>query len=149
MVGGMRIHDLNRKYGPSDWFIELDFNAVALPRLLGKIGHCFAVAAFGIDGFTSFVCDAVMKHPNEIGRWVGCLPGDPVNGSSGLHQVRIVPDETSGSIKAFVRLFAQFEAPEYVVLVGRLNERGAARVDWAQNAGPHTQAWGSASRERP
>lgn len=124
LVGGMNLTDLDRKYGRDNWGFRTDFDALALPRMIGKIAYCFAVARLGVGNFDSPLCAAALKYPNEIGRWVGCLDAAPVNGTANLHEVSLA--RSGDEVHAFVRLFAQFAAPEYFVIVGRLNEHGRA-----------------------
>ena len=126
-AGGLTPAALNATYGEDNWYFRVDWDALALPRMIGKIAHGMAVALVGVDGFESWVCRSVIDVPGDIGRWVGCLPGRPFNGPDGLHGVSLAVD--NNEIHAYVRLFAQLGAQEYFVVVGRLNEIGDARLE--------------------
>ncbi len=66
-----------------------------------------------------------------IGYWVGSWWGESVNGTHGaLHEIRVMCSEPGSQIHAFVRLFAQFGAPEYHVLLGLADPQFVASSAW-------------------
>ena len=89
-------------------------------RTVAKIGFCAAVAALGLGAFTHTPIRKVIFGADPcIGWWVGSWYGEPVNGThGGLHEIRVKCSEPDSQIHVFVRLFAQFGAPEYHVLLG-------------------------------
>ena len=67
-----------------------------------------------------YVLPAILGESNDVGRWVGCDGREQITGPNYLHGVRTAV--VNGDILARVRLFAQFGAPEYLVLVGKARE---------------------------
>lgn len=100
--------------------VEVDFRVRPLPfaRLLAKIGHALAVAQFGITAFEqTYLADFIRGITDNAGEWLGSSTGDhtPLDA---LHTYAIV--ETGGEVRVYLRLFASFGGPEYVLIVGRL-----------------------------
>ena len=98
--------------------LRLVYQPVEFARLLAKIGYGFAVLQLGLDAVAdAYVLPAILGDTSRIHKWVGTSADPPRIGSQGLHgiEIRSVGDE----IHAYIRLFAQFEAPEYHVIVGR------------------------------
>ena len=93
-------------------------------RFLAKVAFGFSVACVGSGGITNpYIIPGILGQRRDIGRWVGNLDGLPVNDRSGLHAVTLRRE--GDELWAHVRLFAQFGAPEYLVIVGSLGETGA------------------------
>ncbi len=117
-VAGPRFQDLPRRAGRDYVFIRKAFQPVLFARFLAKVALCQVAFELGPDALASdYVSPAILGRSADIGRWVGQLPGELKNPNTGLHAVRIIAPEDD--IHVFVRLFAQFNAPEYVVVVGK------------------------------
>jgi hypothetical protein len=76
---------------------------------------------FGVDGFRPSAVRAILDETDDVGCWVGTATATmfeepPVRG----HRVR-VGDDRNGGVIAGVQLYADSGAPEYIVLVGRLD----------------------------
>lgn len=118
-VAGPPIMEIHAKYGYEYTGIRLEYQPVEFARALGKIAYAFAVLKLGLERMSeTYVLAAILGETSDIGQWVGCDPGAPVGLSTGLHAVSVRIDHKE--IHVFVRLFAQFEAPEYHVVVGRV-----------------------------
>lgn len=102
---------------------------IDLARMMAKIGYAFAVGCLGPDAFEEvYVLPTILEGPNA-GQYIGCMAGPPQNNSPEFHQIAVLCTPR-GEVLAYVRLFAQMNAPEYTVVVGRL--RGAtAQTDAA------------------
>jgi hypothetical protein len=88
-------------------------------RAIGKIAYGFAVLQLGLERIMDrYVVPAVLGEANDIGRWVGNDAVAPLGASTGLHALTIRVDAKEAHV--FVRLFANFGAPEYHVVVGRI-----------------------------
>lgn len=56
---------------------------------------------------------------------------DPINTTDGgLHAIKVMHSQPGDYIHAFIRLFAQFGAPEYHVLLGPADPAFVACPDW-------------------
>jgi hypothetical protein len=88
--------------------------------MIAKIAYTFVVADVGIEGIANaYVVPAILGQSEELGHWAGCDGVETIVDSSYLHGIsqQIVSDEAL----VRVRLFARYQAPEYVVVVGRLD----------------------------
>jgi len=96
---------------------RLTFSPEEFARTLAKIAFGAAVYALGIAPFTNTpIRRAILGEDPCIGHWVGSWTGEPMNEAKGLHAMQI---RSSGSdIHVILRLFAQFSAPEYLVVLG-------------------------------
>jgi len=97
-----------------------NFSAEDFARTVAKIGFGAAVAALGLGAFTHTTIRKIILGTDPcIGYWVGSWHGESVNGTcGGLHEIRVKCSLPDSQIHVFVRLFAQFGAPEYHVVLG-------------------------------
>lgn len=109
-----------------------NFSAEDFARTVAKIGFCAAVAALGLGALTQTpIRDVILGSDPCIGYWVGSWYGEPVNGThGGLHEIRVKYGSSDSQIHVFVRLFAQFGAPEYHVLLGPADPTFVASSEW-------------------
>lgn len=127
-VAGRPIAELHAKYGYEYTGIRLEYQPVEFARALAKIAYAFAVLRLGLEQISDcYVLPAILGETAGIGQWVRCGAGEPVGSSAGLHALtlKLMQDE----IHVFVRLFAQFGAPEYHVIVGRTRQADRFRSD--------------------
>jgi hypothetical protein len=113
---------LREKYGVAHWATQsLDMRYFC--RMLAKIGHAFAVFELGVDGFTPMLTD-IIRDPDRSSRaaigFIGGLhPAPPAPRS--LHEMKVGRATIAGGptfVVVRLRLFAQFGAPVYSVVVG-------------------------------
>lgn len=129
-IGGPPIVEVGRKLSAQGISGEAKFEPIgAFARMLAKIAYGFAVAAVGCD-LTRFdeiyVLPAVLGESNDIGQWVGGLPDEAPTPVNDLHHIGLTLAD--GEIRVSVRLFAGFDAPEYVVVVGRIPEKSLSAL---------------------
>lgn len=138
---GATFAEASNEYPGVEFFgMHVNFSAEEFARMLAKIGFCAAVAAVGIGAFTNTPIRKVILGSDQcIGHWVGSWWKGPVNGTNGgLHEIRVVLSEPGKEIHAIVRLFAQFGAPEYHVMLGPADPTFVASSAWpAQWAESH------------
>src|SRR5207244_4229268 len=100
--------------------MHINFSAEEFARMLAKIGFCAAVSTVGLRAFTNTpIRNIILGTDLCIGHWVGSWWREPVNSThGGLHEIRVVLTQPGDQIHAIIRLFAQFGAPEYHVMLG-------------------------------
>jgi hypothetical protein len=107
-----------------------NFSPEAFSRTIAKIAYCGAVSALGVAAFvTSPIKAVILGHDEHIGHWVGCWEGQEINPASGLHALRILCG-ADNTIHVILRLFAQFGAPEYHVVLGQAAPSFVASEKW-------------------
>jgi hypothetical protein len=110
---------LARQIGIKRIQVTTTFEGHTFPRLLAKIAYTFLVADVGLDGIeTAYVLRAILGRTNDIGQWVGCDETEYITDARWLHGVSM--QVIKGEAIARVRLFINCNAPEYIVVVGRL-----------------------------
>ena len=116
-VAGPSFEEVGRRYGVDFVGARLTFSPQEFARTLAKIAFSAAVYALGIAPFTHTpIRKAILGEDPCIGHWVGSWTGEPMNEAKGLHSMQI---RASGSdVHVILRLFAQFSAPEYHVVLG-------------------------------
>jgi hypothetical protein len=109
-----------------------NFSPEDFARTVAKVGFCAAVFALGLGPFTDTAIRKVILGSDPcIGYWVGSWWGESVNAThGGLHEIRVMCSQPGSQIHAFVRLFAQFGAPEYHVLLGPADPKCVASSAW-------------------
>jgi hypothetical protein len=130
---GPTFREAIQEYPGAEFFgMHIDFSAEEFVRMIAKIGFCAGVAALGLGAFTnSPIRDIILGSDKHLGQWVGGWWSDPVNGRQGsLHEIRVLYNPLESDLHAVVRLFAQFGAPEYHVMLGPADPAFVASADW-------------------
>lgn len=101
-------------------FAHIKFDTSKFARMVAKIAYAFVVLHLGLGRIkNNFIIPALFGKTKDIGRWVGSGLNPYGSLRDGLHAMTIVL-ANNGEVHVFVRLFAQFNAPEYLVIVGSL-----------------------------
>jgi len=114
-IGGPTFPELARKYEFDYIGVRLEYEPILFARMLAKIGFGMAVFSLGLNAIReNYVLPAILGKTQDVGRWVGSEESVPVNPTHGLHavDVRAIGKE----IQARIRLFAQFQQAEYLVI---------------------------------
>jgi len=142
-VGAMLVHlagptpeDVGRRFSAQSASFTATFEPVgAFARMLAKIAYGCAVVAVGCDlsKFDDvYVLPAILEQSDDIGRWVGGMGNNLLPPERDLHYLKFCLD--NGDLRVHVRLFAQFGAPEYVVVVGRTSHKAVTELEWPEGA---------------
>lgn len=122
--------DLAAKYRDADYVgARMAFASEDFGRTLAKIGFCAAVFALGLKPFrTTPIRDVILGRDRCIGHWVGSWAGEEQNPPNGLHAMKV---RAAGiDVHVILRLFAQFNAPEYHVALGPAAPEFVNSPDW-------------------
>lgn len=135
-IGGPPIAEVARKLSAQSISITVNFDPVGdFARLLAKIAYGCAVVVAGcnLSRFEEvYVLPAIMGKTDDVGRWVGGMGGDRPPPERDLHHVKYYLDD--GDLRIHVRLFAQFNAPEYVIVVGRTSYQAVTELELPEGA---------------
>jgi hypothetical protein len=135
-IGGPPIAEVGKKLSAQSISTSAGFDPVdAFARLLAKIAYGCAVAATGCDlsRFDDvYVLPMILGRSDDIGRWVGGSNDDQPAAKADLHKVKFFIID--GEFRVHVRLFAQFNAPEYVVVVGRTSYKSVTEIKLPKGA---------------
>lgn len=113
------LQGIARKNGYDYVGLRLGYQPICFGRAIAKIAYGLAVLQLGLDAIgEAYVVPAILGNTVDLARWVGCDTTPAILPTTGLHAFQV--EVRSGEIHVFVRLFAQFEAPEYHVIVGQL-----------------------------
>ena len=96
-------------------------NQLTFARLLAKIGHAYAVAQLGINGFKPLLPDLILGKSTEASWLVGGdASGIPLLDEEGLHSIHLQNCLHDGVkyVLVAIRLFAFAGMPRYHVVVG-------------------------------
>jgi hypothetical protein len=103
-------------------------------RTIAKIGFCAGVYTLGLGPFTQTpIRKIILGSDPSIGHWVGSWHNDdtPINETNGgLHAIKVLYNPLEGDIHVIVRLFAQYNAPEYHVILGPADPEFAVSDEW-------------------
>jgi len=129
-ITGMSLHgsrsgleDFRAKYNLESFNYTVTLDNSFL-RLLAKIAYGMVVHQYGLDAIQeAFVLPSILGMKDDVGVWVGCkdpdkspdlLPKERV-----LHRINVMVNDKN-EVATTIRLFADFQTPEYLVIVGRL-----------------------------
>lgn len=101
--------------------VTITLAANCFERMLAKIGYGMTILAYGPDALEQcYVLPCILGQKDDAGYWVGSsgkhatdLPAE-----SALHRVFLT--KNGREVGALVRLFANYQTPEYLVIVGKL-----------------------------
>jgi hypothetical protein len=101
----------------------------SFPRFLAKIAYGMVVFQYGLDAIDRlYVIPCLLGKKDDVGRWVGCeddnTPPNRLPREQCLHRIHLHRNEYD-EVAARIRLFARFQSPEYLVIVGRVKEIAA------------------------
>lgn len=100
------------------------FNNHIFSQMLAKIAHSYAVAEWGFHSFRPMLRDLIIGNSQTAQYWVGGnSPIKPAD-HTGLHRLELKREMLLGTeyVICYIRLFCNFGAPEYRVVVGTWNE---------------------------
>jgi hypothetical protein len=102
-------------------------------RFIAKMALGYAVERYSLNAFQEiYVRSAILGASDDVGRWVGCSDRRelPVRRESTISVAfGIIPGDDLG-VK--IKMFAQFDGAEYVVIVGKVKE---VYRDWIHSRG--------------
>ena len=81
-------------------------------------------------------------HVAQAGKDRSFLHKVVVTDDGSLHEIRVKPSMPDSELHVFVRLFAQFGAPEYHVLLGPADPAFVASAEWPRTWGVDTPSTG-------
>lgn len=129
-LAGPSFEEASAKYPGAEFVgMHTNFSPENFSRMIAKIAFCAAVFTLGVAPFSHSPIKAVILGQDpHIGHWVGCWERGEVIPPRGLHGVRVL---SSGSdVHVILRLFAQFGAPEYHVVLGPADPAFVASDQW-------------------
>lgn len=129
-LAGPSFESVAERYPGTDFVgARLRFSPEEFGRTLAKIAFCAGVYVLGVPALRhSPLKRVILGEDRFVFQWVGSWTGEPMNGTSGLHAMQI---RASGSdVHVILRLFAQFGAPEYHVVLGPADPKFVQSGAW-------------------
>jgi hypothetical protein len=129
MVIGASLHARNpelirEKLGVDTLSFTTKTEANSFERMLAKIAYGMVVLQHGPDALEEcYVLPCILGEKDDVGKWVGS--GRDIDGlpkGKGAYIITIRQNE-NGEVYVFIRLFASFNTPEYLVILGRLKHQ--------------------------
>ena len=100
------------------------FEGTSFERMLAKIAYGMVVLQYGPDVLEEcYVLPCILGEKDDVGKWVGSgrdFDELPRNKESYIITIR---QKENGEVYVFIRLFASFNTPEYLVIVDRLKHQ--------------------------
>ena len=106
----------------ADKVLAPEYSAEDFARFIAKMAYGYAIERYGLDAFEEvYVLPAMLGESNDIGRWVGCPDRRefPVRNCTVSVGFKIIPRD---DLAVRIKMFAQFDGAEYVVVVGKVKE---------------------------
>jgi hypothetical protein len=119
-IAGPPLDKVAKKLSAKSFQFASLFIGLTFERLLLKVAYCFAIAALGFENIMEcYVVPSILGTSEEIGTWLGC-DGKECLKPAGFHSASVSVVEKQ--IICRLKLFSAFPVPEYVVVVGKINE---------------------------
>lgn len=116
-VAGPSFEEVVHRHAADFAGARLNFSPLDFARTLAKIAFTAGVYTLGLAPFTNTpIRRVILGEDSSVSQWVGSWSGGPVNETKGLHAIKVRASGTD--IHVVLRLFAQFGAPEYHVILG-------------------------------
>ena len=126
-VTGMSLHgsglgELKTKHNVESISYTEDLRT-SFARVLAKIAYGMTVFQYGLDMIEeAYVLPCILGKKDDVGQWVGCedphKSPDLLPRERFLHRIDLLMKKSE--VGARIRLFANYQTPEYLVIVGRL-----------------------------
>ena len=128
-LAGPSFEEVVRRHAADFAGARLNFSPLDFARTLAKIAFTAAVYVLGVAPFTKTpIRRVILGEDSSISHWVGSWTGEPQNEAKGLHAMKLRASGTD--IHVVLRLFAQFGAPEYHVVLGPADPKFASSAQW-------------------
>jgi len=128
-IAGPSFHELQQRHAVDFVGARLNFAPEHFARTLAKIAYCIGVYALGLSPLRNSPIRAlILGADRDFGLWVGRWNGEEINPAQGLHAAMVRASGTD--IHVILRLFAQFGAPEYHVVLGAADPEFANSDAW-------------------
>jgi hypothetical protein len=132
IVTGMSLHgekDEFREFKAKYNFESISYTEelrTSFARVLAKIAYGMVVLQYGLDMIEeAYVLPCILGKKDDVGQWVGCEDPhkslDLLPRERYLHRIYILINKNEVGVR--IRLFASYQTPEYLVIVGRLKGR--------------------------
>lgn len=116
------LDELGRALGADNISQSLTYPPTAFAQLVAKAAYGMAIARLGVDAFEQVDVLPALLTGEDVGTWVGGVtqPEFPEVDPSCRHAVHVY--RVGQTVRARVKLLADYGGPEYEVLIGRLRE---------------------------
>lgn len=135
-IAGPTFRQASEKFPGADFVgFHTNFSPEYFARTVAKIGFCAGVYALGVGAFSQTpIRKIILGSDRCIGHWVGSWHKEPINETDGgLHAIKVLYNPVEGDIHVMLRLFAQFGAPEYHIVLGKPDPAFVASDEWPAN----------------
>lgn len=121
------------KYNVKSITSSTEYNQ-SFARLLAKIAYGYTIGIHSLKNLEqSYVVPYILdRHKNGISNYVGTAKDKIIDGRGIDHQVTFTYNQ-EGGILARIKLFAAFETPEYLVIVGNLTKEAWNSIQLSKN----------------
>ncbi len=132
LVTGMSLHgnendlrEFKTKYNVESLSFTADLST-SFARVLAKIAYGMTVFQYGLETIEeAYVLPCILGKKDDVGQWVGCEDAhkspDLLPREQFFHRIDLLTKKSE--VGARIRLFANYQTSEYLVIVGRLKER--------------------------
>jgi hypothetical protein len=112
---------LQQQYGFSSLTHTITFKATNFEKFLAKWAYCTAVNQYGLEAFSKvYVLDDILGKTDTIGSYIGNVEYGIIGKRAALAAFHIAEDDNR-RVAVWLKLFANSDSPEYLVIVGELN----------------------------
>ena len=114
------------KYGAEALRVDIQINVPGFLRMIAKIAYCTMVLRYGLNNIAeAYVVPAILGISDDIWEWVGSDGTQTMyHETMNMKTDHLVTNwfMEDGELQSGVKLFKKSLTPEYLVIVGRLNE---------------------------
>jgi len=128
-LAGPSFEEVAHRFGVDSAMVRVSYAPSEFARTIAKVAYAMAVCSLGVAPFRrSAIRRVILGEDPHFGYLVGSSQVPQLDGSSGLHCGMVRASGTD--IHVFVRLFAQFGAPEYHVALGPADPEFVDSTAW-------------------
>jgi len=120
----MKIERISEALGMDTIYWSTTFEGHSFERMLAKVAYGMVILQYVPDALEKcYVLPCILGEDADIGKWVGSgRDFDALPKEKGLHIIT-VRQKGNGEVYVYIRLFASFNTPEYLVIVGSLKHQ--------------------------
>ena len=128
-IAGPSYKEVQARHGYDFVGTRHSFSPELFAQTLAKIAYCAGIYMLGLAPMRNSPLRQIILSNNLcFGHWIGSWSGDVINAQQGPIAVKVL--SSGATVEVVIRFFAQFNTPEYHVVLGTIDSEFVNSPEW-------------------